>query len=250
MFHVTTSELHVWVEVLFPVYGWLAFEPTPNRTNPMANAYQNPSVSLPAGDRGMSGRSGRRWRRDTRRRSGAAAGLPASAGEPGAPRVLHRRRAATAPPDRGRRRQRRASLRDSSILFLLGRRRRGGAGHPAAPCAAPPVPDAPGRPRAAGAHPGDVRRVHGARRGPGSSEGSGRDAPGVPVAARRRRDDHGRPPRPAHVDRRTGRLRSLRSRSAPTVATRRRKRRRRCCTTCAIGRRSDERIAGQYRIRR
>jgi transglutaminase-like putative cysteine protease len=31
---VTTAESHAWVEVLFPRYGWLAFEPTPTRYNP------------------------------------------------------------------------------------------------------------------------------------------------------------------------------------------------------------------------
>jgi transglutaminase-like putative cysteine protease len=51
-YHVTTSELHSWVEVLFPTYGWLAFEPTPGRTNPVANAYQHPSVSCPVGTPG------------------------------------------------------------------------------------------------------------------------------------------------------------------------------------------------------
>jgi transglutaminase-like putative cysteine protease len=51
-YHVTTSELHSWVEVLFPTYGWLAFEPTPGRTNPVANEYQHPSISCPAGTPG------------------------------------------------------------------------------------------------------------------------------------------------------------------------------------------------------
>jgi len=36
---VTTAESHAWVEVLFPRYGWLAFEPTPTRYNPGANSY-------------------------------------------------------------------------------------------------------------------------------------------------------------------------------------------------------------------
>lgn len=36
---VTTAESHAWVEVLFPDYGWLAFEPTPTRYNPVANSY-------------------------------------------------------------------------------------------------------------------------------------------------------------------------------------------------------------------
>jgi hypothetical protein len=52
VFHVTNNEYHAWVEVLFPGHGWLAFEPTPNRTNPIANAYQNPSVSCPPGTAG------------------------------------------------------------------------------------------------------------------------------------------------------------------------------------------------------
>ncbi len=50
--HVTTSELHSWVEVQFPGYGWLAFEPTPGRTNPIANEYQHPVTSCPAGTPG------------------------------------------------------------------------------------------------------------------------------------------------------------------------------------------------------
>jgi hypothetical protein len=36
---VSTAESHAWVEVLFPRYGWLAFEPTPTRYNPGANSY-------------------------------------------------------------------------------------------------------------------------------------------------------------------------------------------------------------------
>jgi transglutaminase-like putative cysteine protease len=36
---VTTAESHAWVEVLFPRYGWLAFEPTPTRYNPGASSY-------------------------------------------------------------------------------------------------------------------------------------------------------------------------------------------------------------------
>ena len=51
VYHVTTSELHSWVEVLFPTYGWLAFEPTPGRTNPVANEYQHPPSPAPPGRR-------------------------------------------------------------------------------------------------------------------------------------------------------------------------------------------------------
>ena len=56
--HVTTEDLHAWVEVEFPTYGWLAFEPTPNRTNPIANEYQNPVVSCPPGTPGCSAGGG------------------------------------------------------------------------------------------------------------------------------------------------------------------------------------------------
>jgi transglutaminase-like putative cysteine protease len=44
LWHVTTDNAHAWVEVLFPTYGWLAFEPTPGRTNPIANAYDSPAT--------------------------------------------------------------------------------------------------------------------------------------------------------------------------------------------------------------
>jgi hypothetical protein len=36
---VNTQNAHSWVEVEFPGYGWLAFEPTPTRDNPIAQAY-------------------------------------------------------------------------------------------------------------------------------------------------------------------------------------------------------------------
>jgi transglutaminase-like putative cysteine protease len=48
---VTTEQAHAWVEVLFPRYGWLAFEPTPTRFNPVAATYDFP---IPA----SSGRGG------------------------------------------------------------------------------------------------------------------------------------------------------------------------------------------------
>jgi hypothetical protein len=38
-YQVNTQNAHSWVEVEFPDYGWLAFEPTPTRDNPIAQAY-------------------------------------------------------------------------------------------------------------------------------------------------------------------------------------------------------------------
>ena len=39
--HVSSHDYHAWVEVLFPGHGWLSFEPTPGRTNPVALRYQS-----------------------------------------------------------------------------------------------------------------------------------------------------------------------------------------------------------------
>jgi transglutaminase-like putative cysteine protease len=50
--HVTTKEAHSWVEVLFPTYGWLSFEPTPGRTNPIALGYQHPATDCSTGAEG------------------------------------------------------------------------------------------------------------------------------------------------------------------------------------------------------
>jgi transglutaminase-like putative cysteine protease len=46
---VTTSDYHAWVEVLFPDYGWLAFEPTPGRSNPLAAVYAQPAPTCTKG---------------------------------------------------------------------------------------------------------------------------------------------------------------------------------------------------------
>ena len=44
VWRVTTRNAHTWVEVAFPRFGWLAFEPTPGRGNPSASTYQVPPL--------------------------------------------------------------------------------------------------------------------------------------------------------------------------------------------------------------
>ncbi|MFN2590524.1 MAG: transglutaminaseTgpA domain-containing protein [Actinomycetota bacterium] len=42
LWRVTLQNAHAWVEVFFPSFGWLSFEPTPSRTNPTAETYDEP----------------------------------------------------------------------------------------------------------------------------------------------------------------------------------------------------------------
>jgi hypothetical protein len=57
---VTTSDYHAWVEVLFPTYGWLAFEPTPGRSNPLAAGYSQPAAPCTGPRCGSGGGPGAR----------------------------------------------------------------------------------------------------------------------------------------------------------------------------------------------
>lgn len=56
---VTTAQAHAWPEVYFSGLGWIAFEPTPGRDNPVAQSYLAPPPygSTSIGSTGQAGRS-------------------------------------------------------------------------------------------------------------------------------------------------------------------------------------------------
>ena len=54
-YRVTTGDVHAWPEVLFPDYGWMAFEPTPSRTNPTADYLTDVPAGLAPGLGGPAG---------------------------------------------------------------------------------------------------------------------------------------------------------------------------------------------------
>jgi len=58
VFHVTTDQAHAWVEMFFPGYGWLPFEPTPTRNNPTAPYLTAPIPSSPGGGQGVDAATG------------------------------------------------------------------------------------------------------------------------------------------------------------------------------------------------
>jgi hypothetical protein len=74
LYHVRSTNYHAWVEVPFPGYGWLAFEPTPTRSNPVAAEYQvippeedpgDPSCVVGGCENAQAGTSGGSVRRDS-----------------------------------------------------------------------------------------------------------------------------------------------------------------------------------------
>ncbi len=54
-YRITTGDVHVWPEILFPQYGWVAFEPTPTRTNPTADYLTEVPAGLAPGPAGPGG---------------------------------------------------------------------------------------------------------------------------------------------------------------------------------------------------
>ena len=58
VFHVTTDQAHAWVEMFFPEYGWLPFEPTPTRNNPTAPHLSAQAPSFPGGGQGVDAATG------------------------------------------------------------------------------------------------------------------------------------------------------------------------------------------------
>jgi transglutaminase-like putative cysteine protease len=75
--HISTENAHAWVEVLFPGYGWLPFEPTPNRVNPEGLRIANPPLSF-FGDTTPPGSANTPTETCRRTRGGLEAGDPCS----------------------------------------------------------------------------------------------------------------------------------------------------------------------------
>ena len=53
LYRVRSSDAHSWVEVLFPQYGWLPFEPTPGSYNPVGEAFDGTAPTSTPGCRNV-----------------------------------------------------------------------------------------------------------------------------------------------------------------------------------------------------
>ena len=89
LYTVTSKDAHAWVEVKFPTYGWLAFEPTPGRSNPVATYTNEGAVQGPTecrgprcagkpkpGETGRNLHSAQQTGPDARRNAGGGGGAP------------------------------------------------------------------------------------------------------------------------------------------------------------------------------
>jgi transglutaminase-like putative cysteine protease len=79
-FVVTTDQAHAWPEVYFKGFGWLAFEPTPTRFNPVAGDYTSPpavvtGASITQGETALTQNSGSS-QLTAAERAGGAQGAP------------------------------------------------------------------------------------------------------------------------------------------------------------------------------
>ena len=78
-FVVTTDQAHAWPEVYFKGFGWLAFEPTPTRFNPVAGDYTSPpavitGASITQGETALTQNSGSSQLTAAERAGGARGG--------------------------------------------------------------------------------------------------------------------------------------------------------------------------------
>lgn len=85
-FIVTTDQAHAWPEVYFKGFGWLAFEPTPTRFNPVAGDYTSPpavvtGASITQGETALTQNSGSSQLTAAERAAGAQGGPGGELGE-------------------------------------------------------------------------------------------------------------------------------------------------------------------------